>query len=495
MLLQLANAGQLNATFQSKVVGGISYQVYPVVMLVEGVHHGLGTDPVYYPPQVIAASAPHWNNMPITINHPVDASGEHVMCNSDGTIRTQWEIGVLKNVSWSDNKLKGELWINVVLANQKQAELLPFIQNGGKLEVSTGLLASDDSTTGTWNGEAFNASIQEIIPDHIALLPGSTGACSWNDGCGVRFNAKNPKTEVVFVNSSDLMDQLDKIRTFVYAMDKYTANGGPSIDNYVKAVYDDYFIYKQNARTNGIESTKCYKQMYSMDTTGNVVLQGDPVEVVEDISYRIVSNAIQNPTKEDKIMAGSGAAPAASMTCKDAVTPADKAKCMGAKVSALIANENTSFTDADKDWLTAMNEDQLGKLVANMEAKTVEVEKIVEKVIDNTKETPTTLVGWLETAPPEVRSVVNAGLKELDNKRAGFIAKIMTAETNKFTEPQLKDMDINVLESIVSLMPATKVNGPNYTGMAGGGIITNEEHTEEVYVPQTLSDALGKKVQ
>ena len=494
MILQLTNAGQLNAAFQSKVIGGISYQVYPVVMLVEGVHHGLGTDPVYYPPQVIQASAPHWNNMPITINHPVDASGEHVMCNADGTIRTQWEVGMLKNVSW-DGKLKGELWVNVATASNKEPALLPFIQNGGQLEVSTGFLSSDDGTPGNWNGEAYNASIQEIIPDHIALLPDSTGACSWNDGCGVRFNAKNPKVEVVFINSSDLMDQLDKIRTFVYGMDKFTPNGGLSIDNYVKAVYSDYFIYKQNTRTNSLEETKCYKQMYSMDTTGNVVLQGDPVEVVEDISYRIVTDAIKNSKEENIIMAGKAAAPAASMTCKDAVTPADKAKCMGANISALIANENTSFTDADKEWLTAMNEDQLGKLVANMEAKTVEVEKIVEKVIDNTKETPTTLVGWLETAPPEVRSVVNAGLRELDNKRDGYMKTILAAETNKFTEPQLKGMDINVLESIVSLMPVPKVNGPNYTGMAGGGIITKEEHTEEVYVPQTLSDALCKKVQ
>jgi len=47
MILQLANAGQLNPTFQPKVIGGVAYQVYPVIMLVEGVHHGLGSDPVY----------------------------------------------------------------------------------------------------------------------------------------------------------------------------------------------------------------------------------------------------------------------------------------------------------------------------------------------------------------------------------------------------------------------------------------------------------------
>ncbi len=487
MILQLANAGQFNTTFQTKTVGGITYQIYPVVMLVEGVHHGLGTDPVYYPPQVLQASAPHWNNMPITINHPVDASGSHVMCNTDGTIRTAWEIGLLKNVSW-DGKLKGELWIDVALANQKEPALLPFIQNGGQLEVSTGLLAADDGAPGTWNGEAYNASIQEIIPDHIALLPGSTGACSWNDGCGVRFNVTNtkaPKEKNVFVNSTDLMDQLDKIRNLVYAMDKYPTNGvGPSSDHYVKAVYDDYFIYKENIRNSDNETTKWFKQMYSMDTTGNVVLQGEPVEVVEDVSYRIVTQAI-NSSKEDN-MAGEKAT-----KCKDAVTPADKAKCAEATINALIANENTSFTDTDREWLAAMNEDQLGKLVVNMEAKEVEVikEVQVEKIVNVEKEAPTTLVGWLETAPPEVRSVVNAGLRELDNKRDGYMKTILAAETNKFTEPQLKGMDITVLESIVSLMPAAKVAVPNYSGMGGGQqIVNNQEVTEEPYIPRTLQD-------
>jgi len=34
MILQLTNAGQLNATATAKVIGGVAYQVYPVIMLV-----------------------------------------------------------------------------------------------------------------------------------------------------------------------------------------------------------------------------------------------------------------------------------------------------------------------------------------------------------------------------------------------------------------------------------------------------------------------------
>jgi hypothetical protein len=493
MILQLANAGQLNPTFQAKVVGGVAYQVYPVIMLVEGVHHGLGSDPVYYPPKVLEASTNHWNNMPVTIHHPVDASGAHVMCNTDGSIRMEWEVGKVANVRWEEGKLKADLMINVKQVNSKQPELLTFLQNGGMLEVSTGLLATDDATAGTWNGEDFSATITEIIPDHLALLPNSTGACSWNDGCGVRFNAKNPKEKPgEIINSTDIMGQIDKIRTFVYGLDKRSSDPSTYTDHYVRAAYDDYFIYKENDRKNGVETEKFYKQMYSMDTADNIVLQGDPVEVIEDITYKVVANAIKNSNKEDITMAKAVATPADKAKCKDAVTPADKAKCKDMTVNAMIENQDNAFVEADREWLVSLNEAQFSKIVANAEPKEVikEVEKIVEKVIDNTKEVPTTLAGWLETTPPEVRSVVNAGLKELDNKRAGFIAKIMTAETNKFTDAQLKDMDINVLESIVSLMPAPAA-GPNYAGRGGGGIITNQEaHTEEAYVPRTLSDVL-----
>ncbi len=400
MILQLTNTSQINTTATAKVIGGVAYQVYPVIMLVEGVHHGLGSDPVYYPPKVLEASTNHWNNMPVTIHHPVDASGAHVMCNTDGTIRMEWEVGKVANVKWNGGKLKADLMINVTQVNSKQPELLQFLQNGGMLEVSTGLLATDDGTAGTWNGEDFSATITEIIPDHLALLPNSTGACSWNDGCGVRFNKE-------------------------------------------------------------------------------AVKEGDTAKII---------NAMEDTMAKT-------ATPAEKAICAEkAVTPADKAKCKEMTVNAMIENQDNAFVEADREWLASLNEAQFSKIIANAEPKEVikEVEKIVEKVIDNTKEAPTTLAGWLDTTPPEIRAVVNAGLKELDNKRAGFIAKIMTAETNKFTDAQLKDMDINVLESIVSLMPIPAA-GPNYSGQGGGNtVITNQEHTEEAYVPRTLSDVLGK---
>jgi hypothetical protein len=91
-------------------------------------------------------------------------------------------------VYFEDGKLKADLYINVREANRKAPDLLSFLQKGGELQVSTGMLAGLDGASGTWNGEDYVGAVRVIVPDHLALLPGGTGACSWSDGCGVRVN-------------------------------------------------------------------------------------------------------------------------------------------------------------------------------------------------------------------------------------------------------------------------------------------------------------------
>jgi hypothetical protein len=499
--LQLAKIS-INSDFKSfskKRIANVDYQIYPCIMLVEGVHHGVGTDPVYYSPDVIASSAPQWNNMPVTIGHPVLSDGTHVLCNHDGTIRAEWQVGHVSNVRFEDGKLKADLYINTAICGQKQPELLTFLANGGQLDVSTGMLAADNGTAGNWNGEDFSAEIVEIIPDHLALLPNSTGACSWNDGCGVRFNQANGKVgEKVFVNSTDLTAQLEKIRSYVYGLDAFPKNGiGDRKEHWVKAIYSDYFIYRQEHSTQGsVSESKMLKQLYSLDTAGNIVLEGEPVEVVEEISYKIKAVnegdvAKNKKAMEDKIMARA-ATPAEKAKCAEkAATPADKAKCKEMTVNQMIENADNAFTEDDRTWLMGLEDVQLSKLVANSEPKEVIVEKIVEKVVTNTATAPTDLNGYLQTAPPEVRAVLNAGLRELDNKRSSLIKIVMEQDTNKFTEDSLKEMSVETLESIVALIPQEPVR--SFNGPIVPANIQMNEGGEEPYVPVTLSSVLGKK--
>jgi len=501
MVAQAIEKGPSLKVLQRRRIGGVEYQVYPVVMLAEGVHHGVGTDPVYYPPQVLEASVPHWNNMPVTIGHPVLSDGTHVLCNHDGTIRQEWQVGYVANVVFEEGKLKAELLLNTALVSQKSPSLFSFIENGGKLEVSTGLLAMDDGQAGQWNSEQYSASIVDMIPDHLALLPNSTGACSWDDGCGLRANEKeimNSGKEsilIVLAKQQELGGLIDKVRRFVDSMDVYDRVTERSVVvNYLRAVYSDSFIYKQDLRRpNQPEQSVLLKQKYSVNDSGELEFVGDPEEVFEDLQYKPKSNeggtAENNITEEVRIMA---TAAAKAKCAEKAVTPADKAKCKEMTVNQMIENQDNAFTEEDREWLTGLNEVQFSKVQANAEPKEIikEVEKIVEKVIDNTKAAPTTLAGWLETVPTEIRSVVNAGMKELDTKRASLIAKITTNERNTFNEDQLKGMDMGMLESISNLLPAP---APNYSGQAPAGQVVNTGHVEEAYIPVTLSENLGKK--
>lgn len=481
--------GEFNTVGRNVRQGGVDYQVYPCVLLVEGVHHGAIGPAVYYPSTTLANSAPFWNNMPVTVGHPVNEQGNHILCNQDGTIRAQWEVGKVYNAKFEDGRLKAEVWINVAQVNRHSPSLLAFLQNGGQLDVSTGLLAAEDGTAGTWNEEEFAASILEIVPDHLALLPNQTGACSWNDGCGIRFNVAEKEKDVpgLYVNSQDLMVLSDKIRGYVDSLDVWDRTTERSvIINFLRAIYSDYFIYKQKVRRpNQQETEQLLKQEYAVGEDGELTFSSSPIEVIEEIQYKPKANEHETTIVNKKDTEEVNTMPAQGTKCKDATTPADKKKCADMMVNALISNEKTAFVEEDRPWLTAMNSAQLEKLVANMGP---EEEVIVNK--ENTPtpktETPTQvpldLAGFLNSAPPEIRSVLNAGLRELDGKRASIITVLMANKANKFTEDQLKNMELNVLESIVALIPVPQ----DFSGRSPA-LQVNQETAEEPYIPATLS--------
>ena len=480
MLKQYHNKTIVTLTDHRTVnLAGTQYEVFPCVLLVQGVHHGIGSDPVYYSTEVLRQSAPFWNNVPVTIGHPV-VNGNHVLCNNDGTIRQRFQVGYVTNARFENNKLKGDLYINVSECETKAPSLLEFLHQGGELDVSTGLLAGEDGIAGSWNEENYNASILEIIPDHLALLPNSTGACSWNDGCGVRVNSSDKKFNPIF-QEMDMGKQIDKIRTYVDSLDQTRMNGEYTEFikiNYVRAIYSNYFVYEEKERETN--KTRLLKQEYSLNENEEIVIENDPVEVVENITYAQMNSHNNSKQKGETNMAEKG--------------------CCPEKVKALIANENNSFVEGDQEWLESFNEEQLEKLISNSEVQEPEVKVEVNTEQPTKEESPkettlNTLNTFLESAPPEIRTLLNDGLREMDNKRTDLITKITANEGNTFDAEQLKNMDTKTLQSIAALIPNKQpVEQVNNFGLSFPGMIqTNSAEEEEPYVPATLSSSLGKK--
>ena len=163
---------------RSEVFENRDYLVVPVVMIVEGVLNG-----AYLPAEELEKSAPAWNGRPVPVLHPKDAD-QYVSANSPDVIE-RCVIGQVFSTHVEDGKLKAELWIDIAKAEALGfGDYLNCLRSGEVTEVSTGYFADEDTTSGTFNEKEYSVIHRNLRPDHLALLPNETGACSVEDGCG-----------------------------------------------------------------------------------------------------------------------------------------------------------------------------------------------------------------------------------------------------------------------------------------------------------------------
>jgi len=158
---------------------GRQYLVVPMSMILEGVHTG-SQGPIYYSKGELSKTPNMWNMKPITIAHP--KRGDTA---TDLGIYKSQAIGMIMGAKWQDGKLKAEAWIDKKKAKRIEPTVLEHIESGIPMEVSTGLFADCILEEGTWKGEKYVATAQNIRADHLAILPDKDGACSISDGAGL----------------------------------------------------------------------------------------------------------------------------------------------------------------------------------------------------------------------------------------------------------------------------------------------------------------------
>lgn len=160
---------------------GRPYLVVPTVMIVEGVLSG-NKGPLLYHRTELATGASVWDHKPIVINHPSDGSA------CDPIVLNSRKVGVILNTKWQLPKLHTEAWIDVERCTRLDRRILERLENGQKIEVSTGLYIDLEGDPGTFKGKPYNAMAANLRPDHLAVLPDSIGACSIADGAGMLQN-------------------------------------------------------------------------------------------------------------------------------------------------------------------------------------------------------------------------------------------------------------------------------------------------------------------
>jgi len=179
------NISNINYVIRETVYKGKKHIIVPITMMVEGVHNG-SLGPLYHPASELGRFPEAWNGMPIMIQHPVNTEGINVSANSPEMLSLS--VGQTFNAHMDGVKLKAEGYIDPEKLQEISPEAYTAIITGEPLEVSIGVFTDEDETSGIWNNERYTATARNHRPDHLALLPGATGACSWNDGCGVRVN-------------------------------------------------------------------------------------------------------------------------------------------------------------------------------------------------------------------------------------------------------------------------------------------------------------------
>jgi hypothetical protein len=171
---------------------GRGYWILPVVMLVEGVHIG-SRGAVLHTKAELSDSVSRWNGQPIVVDHP------EVSANDKGTVK----VGVIENARMVGEKLKADLAIDVEKLKEHSEETYNILFDGRALEVSTGYFSEFFELDSEWNNIRYTAIATHIQPDHLALLPHDVGACSIDDGCGIR-NKENmtPETFTTAINNN-----------------------------------------------------------------------------------------------------------------------------------------------------------------------------------------------------------------------------------------------------------------------------------------------------
>jgi hypothetical protein len=160
---------------------GQPHLVVPVVALVAGVVNGMLVEA-----HVLEDSVMSWSGVPLMVGHPQDGQGRDISANHSPQVAEQ-VIGRLWQCTVSAGRLRGELWINLAMAEALGGAAWACVERlraGEELEVSTGFFATVQTDNGAHDGEPYQGIYQHIRPDHLALLPEAIGACSWEKGCG-----------------------------------------------------------------------------------------------------------------------------------------------------------------------------------------------------------------------------------------------------------------------------------------------------------------------
>lgn len=474
---------------------GKRHLIVPVVMMKEGVHCG-SHGAVYHTPSELSKYPESWNGIPVVVGHP-EENGSPVSANMPEIVDSA-VVGRVYHAHYKEG-LRAEAWLDESRLRANHQELIDHFSNGLPLDVSVGAFTDDEPVIGEWNGETYSSISHNYRPDHLALIPYAQGqgACSWEDGCGVRVN--NMQTN----GGSDMdkklwmglllagykatefqpTEQLQSNEMGYQGILQLIQRKLDSMDNDVKMhfleeLYDDYFIYRIS--TDDSNPTRYYRRDYVVGNDGTSVTFGDEVnEVRKKVDYvdaEQQTNSFVRTKKpkqeEEKNMAKEK---------EEVQANAEDCGCPD-KVAKLLQTD--AFDEKDKEWLESIPNENLDKFISAMEAREVYTntketkEKEPQANMQNMSEEQV-----LQALSPERRQQMEYGMKLYREHRAELKQKIMN-NTKVYEEKELDELGDDQLEKLSQVIKPVG----NYSVVSGNAPVQDNAESEEVLLPPGVAE-------
>jgi len=478
-------------TVHYKTHMGRRHLVIPLVMMVEGVHHG-SAGPVFHSSTELAKFPESWNGIPVVVGHP-NVNGASVSANSP-TIIDSLVVGRIYNTHFTRGKLKAEAWLDESKTNSIAPTLITHLTNAQALEVSMGAFSDEEDASGTWKGEAYTLVSHNYRPDHLALLPGDTGACSCADGCGVRTNGDKdtggntvdkklwwgmleagynviPLPENIL--QSNQMGYKEITQVIQHQLDQ---RDNSERTHYLEEIYEDSFIYRVDGR-NDYNRPMLFKCNYTISEAGELTMDNNPMEVIRKVEY---TDVVQPQLLQTKTFVRTKGV----KETDEMGTNEENKDCKPcAKVEQLLQLNN--FKAEDATWLGKLEESALDRLIVVHTA----MESKPEPKVDEKKEAePQANVApvqmneeqVLAALSPERRQQLEHGMTLYREHRESLVKRI-TTNTQVYSTEELGAMDVGALEKLAQVIKPVA----NYA-LNGGGANPQVNVEEPPLVPANV---------
>ena len=458
-------------------IDGIEHLVVPAVAVKEGVLNN-----ILYPAAKLQNMVEGWNGVPVPIRHPMGENGP-ITANSPEVEASQ-NIGKFYNVQWNPDiaGIVGELWLNIEKAERLgYGEVIESLEGGEMMEISTGLLADTTEQSGEFESVPYTNVIDDIRPDHLALLPDDIGACSIEQGCGaMRLNQEDctcggtcgncstPKLNWwqrirnLFIKPKVNQASHDSIRSKIRSL-LIERHGGENADPwpFIVDVYDNFFIYELGP--------ELWREEYHLENDGNeVALHGEPEAVQVEVQYVPVINKQTNN-----------------------MDPQKRTLLVAALAVAAFGVKAEEVTEEQKTVIGNQSDDQLRTMADRFKLNEDGTEKAEAPATPAPQSAPA--VPPVANSQSEITNDDREELQRLRDERATRLsnkrAQVVAAHSH-VTEETAAAMDELALDALIGAVPGgVRTN----FSLAGGPAPAPQTNAERNYEPPAIFLANGKE--